>query len=262
MIKPYVNKIIFLDEDDLRKVKVNSISAYEQLINPGPDTQVINLSKEVDFEELVNYVNPSDISSGNIVFRHNYARDFSQVHDFSRGVIHEKYNLFLALCHALGAKKVLIKDVTSNSSVATQDRSINADFNADSISVTGSAHFSNTKKDEFIEVYKELLEIDTTAQGGEPDFEVAQEILREHNLKRDTFFTHIYDMRKVRNNKLDKYVTTLDYVREYENILNSKLIANVDLMMRFLNSTANLAAIKDYSLKEVANNKIQIEVEF
>ena len=262
MIKPYVNKIIFLDESDLRKVKVNSISAYEQLTNPGPDTQVINLSKEVDFDELVNYVNPSDISSGNIVFRHNYARGFSQVHDFSRGVIHEKYNLFLALCHALGAKKVLIKDMTSNSSVATQGKSINADFNADSTFVTANAHFANTKKDEFNEVYKELLQIDTTAQGGEPDFEVAQEILRENNLKRDTFFTHIYDMRKVRNNKLDKYVTTLDYVREYENIFNSKLIANIDLMIRFLNSTANLAAIKDYSRKEVANNKIQIEVEF
>src|SRR5690606_11993468 len=97
MIKSYVGKLIFVDDPFLSELREYSETEFSSFMNPVVDTKIINISSESDsyIEDLVNYVDPSELRPGNIVMKPAYSSRFVSVDCFAEDIVYRKYSLFV-----------------------------------------------------------------------------------------------------------------------------------------------------------------------
>ena len=264
MIEPYIRKIILVDQQFLDDLQCTSITDYTEFSTPALDTHVISLplrsSQEID--TLTQYVDPSEIRSGTILVKPGYTDQFVSLDNFAEDMIFRKFGLFVQLCIALGATKVSISNIEDVSLKRNKSNSIDGEIGLSA--PVGEAEASTQVKQSMLseDSRKSILNLNTEAEGGEPNFEAAQELMARHGLHRDSLFNDLLNMSRVSTNRLRKHQVSLDFSADVKKILDSSIQAKIEMMSKFHQGHANFEKTS-MSLQKTKNaTKLTVVVDF
>lgn len=263
IIESYVNKLIFVDEEFMRELKQESVSAFHEFNNPSLDTQVIQLPSRSDqLSHLIKSMDISEIKAGNILIKPGYTNRFWRIEEFSENHVLSKYRLWIQLCVALGAKRVQVKDIKDVSTEVGRDYALQAEASVSSPMVNGNADASSKKSSRENEIKQQIIDISADAEGSEPNLEAAEKILKRYNLFYDDLFMSIYEMRELRTNPLKKHEFSLDFSSDLNKAFDSSTRAKLDVMAKIYKGRIALDSQENAFNNARTAMKLSILVEF
>jgi hypothetical protein len=263
MIEQYTQKIFFVDDDFLENLKEESINEYNEFVRPQIDTKLIKLPLQPEnILELIDYVPPSEIRVGNILAKMGYGSQFDTIDEFAEEYIVRKYKLWVQLCIALGAKRV---GISSAEEVFIDEQSRyefegGLKFEAPLNGIEANVGCSTNRDLE--EKFKKILGFVAEAVGGEPDFVAAKDIMDRYGLFRDEFFESIYEMRKIKTNKMLSYRFTLDTTKDMKRMFDATTRMRLLAMSRIYKGKAEIASAENSIEKSRKAVKLDVVVEF
>lgn len=263
MIESYTQKIFFVDEDFLKYLEEQSVTQYNDFTRPQVDTQVIQLPVTPEqVSELVSYMPPSEIRVGNVLARTSYTDQFGPLDDFADEYAARKYQLWVQLCIALGAKKVSIN--------SAEDVFIESQGKSDwGVDVAAQAPLGSAEvgvKRSLSEIVGEInnrnIELTVEAVGGAPDLLVAEAMLKQYGLLKDQMFRSIFDMRRITSNHLVKHEYTLDFAKDMKNMFDSSTKAKLSAMNQIYEGRVDVSVASNSLAKSRTAMKLSVVVEF
>lgn len=264
MIEPYVTKIIIVDQEFIEDVKQSSMRDLEEFSSPGLDTKVITLpliAKE-DIQLLTQLVDPSDIRPGNIVVKPSYTDQFVPVDAFAEDIVVRKFGLLVQFCVALGARKVSISSI-EDVSLDSEDKSgVEVGISADSSVFKAEAGVGVKQSNATDELRKSIMKLNTEAEGGAPDFEEAERLMRQYGLHRDSLFADIMGMCRVKTNKLRRHELTLDFSKDVKRVFDSSIGAKIKVMSKVYGGKVDFEKTRKSVEKNKTATKLSVVVEF
>ena len=263
MIKPYVTKLIFVDDAFLGEMKEQSISGYQSFLEPSLDTEIVSLTDCKDrLEDLLKVVDVSDMKPGVVVARTTYSNQFHSFDSVFDEIQTRKYELLCRFCVALGATKVFVSKEERVLVERASETNIDASLAADSPVVRGSMDLAASRARKSEDKEGALQKFTTTAEGGEPDFETAQRMIDDFKLQRDSIFCDLLEMRKLKTNKLKSHELVMDLSRDVKQLIDDSMMAKIKVMSKIHSGSAGIQTAK----KAVENNqsatRLTINVEF
>lgn len=264
MIEPYITKVIIVSERFLDDLGQSSITDLDEFANPGLDTRIISLPlrSPTEIEMLSRIMDVSDIRPGRIVVKPSYSDQFVGVDGFSEDLVLRKYGLFVQLCHALGARKVVIKDIEDINLEINSGLAANAKLNASAPSGAAQASVEARRSSSNDELRKSIREIKTEAKGGVPDIPAAERLIEQYGLRHDSLFTDLTNMCKITTNKLSRHELYLDFSKDVRKVFDSSIQAKVGLMGKFYGGGLDFERTKSALEKNRTATKLSIVVEF
>lgn len=264
MIEPYIRKIIFVDQQFLDDLKCTSITNYLEFSDPGIDTHVVTLPLRPpeDIGALIQYVDPSAIRPGSVVVKPGYTEHFVPLDTFAEDLVSRKYGVFVQLCIALGAKKVSVSSIEDVNLEASEIASTGGGAGA---SIPGGGVEVDTKfkqsslTDDF---RKSIMKLNTEAQGGEPNFEVAEKLMNRYGLHKDSLFNDLLNMCMVSTNRLHKHEISLDFSTDVKRVFDSSIQAKIKMMSKLYQGQADFEKTRKSLAKNNSATKLTVVVEF
>jgi len=264
MIKPYVGKLIFVDEEFVSELKECSETEFSSFMNPVIDTKIINISSqnEVFFEGLVNYVDSSEVRPGNIVMKPAYSGRFVSVDCFAEDIVFRKYSLFVQLCVALGAKRVSVNGIqgVSIESSSSEDHDVNGGASSPLVRADASGQAKRSSLSDQAE--QSIYSLNTTACGGEPDIAESESIISRYGLSHDPLFIDIFNMRRISTNSLVKHEVSLDFSNDVKRNFDSNMKARVEIMSKLYGANADVQKAQASFEKNRTATKLSVVVDF
>lgn len=263
MIEPHTQKIIFVDESFMEDLKQRSIKAYRAFESPDFDTKVISLPLTAsDPTELMRHVNASDVRPGNVLAKLGYTDQFVTLDNFSDDHAQNKFGVWLQLCVALGAKKVNVTNIEKVSLEANDDTSISGGIHGKSPvgSLTAAVKSDDSRQSE--QDRHAIMKMKVEAEGGEPDFQAASNVLKQYGVDRDPMFRSLYNMRSVSSNRLVKHEFSLSMETDVKKVLNASLKAKIEVMSEMYEGNAEFERARTSMEKERTALKLTVTVEF
>jgi hypothetical protein len=259
----YVTKVIFVDNLFLENLGQISRFDLEEFSNPGLDTRVVSLPlRSSEIEEITSSIDSSAIRPGSIVVRPGYTDQFVPVDSFSENLVLRKYGLFVQLCVALGAKKVSVTNIDDVSLEASDDVSTSGGVTASVPVGKGEAELKSKKSSLTDDVQKSIMKFNIVAQGGEPNLEAADDLIRKYGLQKDSLFTDLLNMCKYKTNKLSSHELSLDFSTDVKRAFDSSIQAKVEVMNKLYKGKADFERVKKSVEKTRTATKLSVMVEF
>lgn len=264
MIEPYIRKIIIVDQNFLDDLKCTSITDYLEFSDPGIDTHIVTLPLQApeDIDALIQYVDPSAIRPGNIVVKPGYTDQFVSLDNFAEDMVYRKYGLFVHFCIALGAKKVSISSIEDVGLEANETDSVGGGVSG---SIPGGKVEANAKfkQSNLTEDFrKSIMKLNTEAQGGEPNLEVAEKLMNRYGLHRDSLFNDLLNMCIVSTNQLRKHEISLDFSTDVKRVFDSSIQAKIKMMNKLYQGQADFEKTRKSLAKNNSATKLTVVVEF
>lgn len=262
MIEAYTHKVFFVDRDFLEDLKEDSLTEYKEFTQPQVDTQIIQLPATEQLNELIAYMPPSEIRVGNVLAKTGYTDQFGPIDDFAEDHAIRKYRLWVQLCIALGAKKVVINNI-EDVLIESQDK-FDLDASVSGKAPIGSAEMGLKRKSNEMndEINKKILGLAAEATGGPPNLAAAEEILTRYDLFKDDMFRSIFDMRKIETNQLIKHEFTLDFTKDMKRMFDSSTKAKLSAMSKIYKGRIDVSVASNLIEKSRTAMKLSIIVEF
>ena len=168
MIEPYTQKIIFVDEPFMEELKHASITSFQSFEAPDLDTKVITLPLTVsNATELMHHVNASDVRPGSVLVKPGYMDQFVTLDEFTDDHAKNKFDVWLQLCVALGAKKVDVTNIEEVSLEAEEHSSVSADINGKSHFGSLNAGIKDHDSSQSEQVRQSIMKLKVAATGGD-----------------------------------------------------------------------------------------------
>ena len=263
MIESYTQKVIFIDENFLNELKQNSLSDYESFESPVFDTKIIKLpSTAEEANELMRHMHPSEIKVGSILVKPGYTDQFIPIDSVADDCAVSKYQRWVELCIALGAKKVSISNIEDVSLELDNKMHTSVSLAGTGVVAEGQAGLALDRTQKTNDVRKYIMQFNAEATGGAPDLAQAERILNQYNLQKDGMFRSIVEMRKVQNNQLKKHEFSLDLSKDVKRILDSSIKAKAKLMSKIYAGQAEFDKANETLEKQRTALKISVVVEF
>lgn len=263
-IEPYVTKVIFVDERFLEDIGQFSRKSLDEFSNPGLDTKVISLplKSPSEVEKLSRMIDVSAICPGSIVVKPAYSDQFVSIETFSEDLVNGKYDCFVQLCIALGAKKVVISNVEAVNLSKDENAKTLAGLDAGGVLGGGGVELKNERSSQANDIAKSVREIKTEAQGGEPDIALAEEIIRKYGLNKDPLFTGMLNMCRTVNNRLRKHEFSLDFSKDVKRVFDASIEAKIKLMSEFYKGSGTFERARHSIETTRTATKLSIMVDF
>jgi hypothetical protein len=259
----HIRKIIFVDKIFLEDLNQISRRDLEEFSYPGLDTKVIELPlSPTNVDEVTALVDPSAIRPGSIVVRPGYTDQFVPVDAFSEDLMNRKYGLFVQLCIALGAKNVSVSNIDNVSLGSDSEMGMEAGVDVRAPLASGSAEFSSKKSGLTENVRKSIMEMKTSACGGEPDFEKADTIIRQYGLQKDSLFMDMLGMCRVTTNRLSRHELSLDFSTDVKRIFDSSIHAKIKVMSKLYEGNVDFEKAKRSVERTRTATKLSVVVQF
>lgn len=264
MIKSYVGKLIFVDDPFLSELREYSETEFSSFMNPVVDTKIINISSESDsyIEDLVNYVDPSELRPGNIVMKPAYSSRFVSVDCFAEDIVYRKYSLFVQLCIALGAKSVSVNGIQGVSIEASSSEGFGLSGGASSPIAKAHVGVEVERSSLSAHVEKSIYSLNTTACGGEPNISESDSIISRYGLGHDPLFVDIFNMRRIVTNGLIKHEVSLDFSNDVKRSFDSNMKARVEMMSKLYGANADVQKAQASFEKNRVATKLSVVVDF
>ncbi|MEO2278851.1 hypothetical protein [Pseudoalteromonas pernae] len=263
MIDSYINKLIFVDEEFMSELKQESVSVLREFNNPNSDTQVIKLPLPgEELAHLLEYMDISEIKSGNILVKPSYTNRFCRIEEFSENHVLRKYRLWTQLCLALGAKLVKVQDIKDVNIEAGNDSDTHVKATASSLVAEGSLDVSAKKSSRAKEIRQQIMDMSTDAEGSEPNLDAAHGILQKYNLFHDDLFMSVYEMRELINNSLKRHEFYLDFSSDIKKVFDSSIKAKLDVMAKLYEGRIDFDSQENAFNEARTAMKLSILVEF
>lgn len=262
MIEDYTQKVFFVKDSLLQGLKDQSVTQYNEFVEPDLDTVIIRLPIE-DQEtknEIVKYVDSAEVKAGNVLVREQYSNRFVKLESFSKGVALRKFQLWNLLCVALGAKSVRVDNVEELSVAAESSSSTDADAKIGAGLGTVDAEYKRAAKNREENMKAELTKLSVVAAGGSPNLEKAMEILRKNGLEQDETFRNIYEMRAISTNEVMTYTFDLDFSSDVSRIFDSSMMLKLDLLSKVGSFSASGNYEGKKSLHETLRTAVKVSV--
>lgn len=259
----YVRKIIFVDKVFLEDLNQISRRDVEEFSDPGLDTRVFELPlSQMNIDEVIAVVDPSAIRPGSIVVRPGYTDQFVPVGDFSEDLMNRKYGLFVQLCIALGAKHVSISNIENVSLGTDGQAGMGAGLGGNTPLAGGSAEFSLQTSELEASVQKNIMQMKTSAHGGEPDFEKAEAIIQLYGLQKDSLFMDMLGMCRGTTNRLSRHELSLDLSTDVKRIFDSSIHAKIKVMSKLYEGNADFEKARRSVERTRTATKLSVVVQF
>ncbi|MBA4722970.1 MAG: hypothetical protein H2067_17765 [Alcanivorax sp.] len=264
LLPSYKRKVIFVDEKFLAKLEERSEIDFQSFNLPDIDTKIITLpiESEEDIIKITSQIEPSEIRPGNIVLKPTYTNQYISADFFLEDIIYRKYNLFVQLCIALGAKKITVTDIKNVSleRATSQSSDGKIDANAPIAEITTNAEANEASMGD--ENYHSTMKLNALAEGGPPDIEKADEIISKFNLRNEPLFEDIYSMRQVKTNPIKKYEVSLDCTQDIKRMIDSSMHAKIKIMGKLYSGKAEFEKIRSSLEKNKSTTKLSVMVDF
>lgn len=263
MFKPYTKKIIFVDEEFLVALKQKSITSYRDFESTEVDTQIITLPlSEANLDAVLEHVDSSFVRPGKVLVKPDYSDKFMPIERFSDDNAVQKYRLWLRLCMALGAKKVIVKDCMDTLVDSDEILSTSGNANVKIPKNRGAAGYTTGGSNSHEKAEKTIREIQAEAGGAAPNLALAGEILKKYALDSDDMFQHLYEMRSLSNNPVIVQEFCMDLSSDVKRVFDSSLKAKVELLGVLYGGSASYEKISKSIDKARTALKIYMRVEF
>lgn len=263
MIKPYTQKIFFVDEHFLTELRESSQIEYERFMKTELDTQIICLPVEDEvIDGLLKSVDARDIRAGNVLLKTQYSDQFAPAEEFSESAAINKFLQWQSVCVALGAKSVSVKSVESTQveeqSTTSLDANLVAGIMANELSAAGN--HSTARANDALK--SKMVTMEVKAVGGPPDLEAAKEIMTKNGLARDSLFQSVCNMREVSSNQLLSQSFMLDTTGDIKKTFDSSTKAKLSAIAKLYNASADMSFVENSLEKSKEAVKISVSVEF
>lgn len=263
MIEPYTQKIIFVDQPFMEELKHASITSFQSFEAPDLDTKVITLPLTASNEtELMHHVNACDVRPGSVLVKPGYTDQFVTLDEFTDDHAKNKFDVWLQLCVALGAKKVDVTNIEEVSLEAEEHSSVSADINGKSHFGSLNAGIKDRDSSQSEQVRQSIMKLKVAATGGEPDFQAADRILNQYGVHKEPMFKSLYNMRSVGSNTLLKHEFSLDMSTDVKKVLNASLKAKLEVMSKICEGRAEFDRARTSMEKGRTALKLTVTVEF
>lgn len=263
MIERFVNKVIFVDSQFLENLGQISRTDLDDFNHPGFDTRVVSLPLPTSMiEELTSIIDPSSIRTGTIVVRPGYSDQFVPLDSFSEDLVYRKYGLFVQLCIALGARKVSITNIEDVTLGASEEAGISAELNAGAPLGKSEAKYHSNQSSLTADFRKSIMELKTEAHGGQPNLGVAEDLIRQYGLQKDSLFTYMLNMCKVPTNMLSRHELSLDFSTDVKKVFDSSIQAKIRVMSKLYQGKADFERVRQSVERTTTATKLSIVVEF
>lgn len=263
MIKPHTQKIIFIDQNFLDELRHNSLLDYENFETPVLDTKIVKLPITEDQAiELMQHMHSSEIKSGSILVKSGYTDQFVPIDSVADDCAISKYQRWVELCIALGAKKVSISNIEEISLESDSKTKISASVAGGGIVAEGKAEFTSNRNMNINDLRKSIMQFNAEATGGIPDWNQAKRIIDHYGLHKDGMFQSIFEMRRVENNQLKRHEFSLDLSKDVKRLLDSSIKAKLKLMSKIYAGQAEFDKASESLEKQRTAFKISVIVEF
>lgn len=263
MIEPYTQKIIFVDEPFMEELKQASITSYQTFEAPDLDTKVITLPlSSSDVSELIRHVDVSHVRPGSVLVKPGYSDHFVTLDEFTDDHAKNKFDVWMQLCVALGAKKVDVTNIEDVSLEAEEQSSVSAVGNAKSTFASGEASLQQQASSSSQMMRQSIMKLKVAAAGGVPDFQAADRIMRQYGVQRETMFNSLYNMRSVESNTLLRHEFSLDMSTDVKKVLNASLKAKLAVMSKICEGRAEFDRVRTSMEKGRTALKLTVVVEF
>ena len=264
MIKPYVQKVLVVDQDFMHNLKAQDFTEFKAFSNLDLDTMVITLplAKSEDIEGFTKFIDPAYLRRGAVLVRPAYSDQFVPIEEFSEELVHRRFGVFSQLCIALGAKRVKISKLDE----VEQENSVKSDLSggASLDALVGKAEVSSklSLSAKNGQTNQMNLTSHTAATGGPPDWPEADRIIEVYGLHRETLFMDVYNMRRVSSNSLNLHEFSIDTSKDVQRLFDSSLQTRISAMIKIYKGKVEFD--KTFGSKE--NNKsasrLSVLVEF
>lgn len=243
MINSHIQKIIFVDEDFLDELKQSSVTDFRAFEQNEFDTQVIELPLPANkIGELTKFVHVSEVRAGAVLVKPDYSDRFMSIDAFTEGHAERKYRLWVLLCMALGAKKVIVKNIEEVNIESDEESSTSGQFSGRIYTIgKGEADIKKNNSKIHDEARSSIMSLHAESSGGAPNLEKAMQILRDNGLERDDMFKRMYEMRSFTSNSLLRHEFSLDTSSDFKRVLDASLKAKVELMGKIYRGKAEFA---------------------
>ncbi|QCP83216.1 hypothetical protein D0C27_15565 [Alcaligenes faecalis] len=262
-IKPYTSKIFIVDETFINDLKEQSQAEYALFTEPSIDTEILRLPLNTEeIERVVHLISPSEIHAGNIVVKPVYSNEFVPIGEVSEDVVLRKYSLFVQFCVFLGARKVAVTNLEGIQLGSSNDMksSLGIGGGGPGINADASAEINQSSLSKNLE--KSIMQLNTEADGGDPDIEAANTLINQCNLGRDTLFSGLLAMCQARSNKLRRHEVTLDSSRDVSRIFDHSMGVKLEVMSKLYKGKAEFEHTRKSVEERKLATQLSITVEF
>lgn len=263
VIKPYTSKVFIVDDIFINDLKEHSQTEYALFTEPSIDTEILRLPlKPEEIESVTHLISPSEIHAGNIVVKPTYSNEFVPIGEVSEDVVLRKYSLFVQLCVLLGAQKVTITNLEGIQLDSSNDMksSLGIAGGGPGISANASAEINQSNLSKNLQ--ESLMQLNTEADGGDPDIEAAKALINQCGLSRDTLFSGLLTMCQARSNKLRRHEVTLDSSRDVSRIFDLSMGAKLEVMSKLYKGKAEFEHTRKSVEQSKLATRLSITVEF
>ncbi|TMP20418.1 hypothetical protein CWC02_06110 [Pseudoalteromonas sp. S2721] len=264
MINNYTKKVLIVDDNFMNELKVSSQTDFNKFNESQLDTEVVILPVANEkLDSLIKVTNPSNIKPGEILVKGDYSNQFNTIDSFAEDSTLKKYRIWVNLCVALGAKSITIKNIENLKSAKSNNDSIKLDIKAEqAMTAKASVKFKSENNNYFDGVESKIMNMNIIASGCEPDFDAANKIMQRYNLFHDDMFTSILELRELTFNPISKHEFELDFSKDFNQVFDSTLNAQLDLMCKFAKGKTSLEKVRN-SYEEIKSAiKVNVIVEF
>lgn len=263
MIEPYTQKIIFVDAPFMEELKQASITSYQSFEEPDLDTKVITLPlNSSDASELIRHVDVSHVRPGIVLVKPGYSDQFVTLDEFTDDHAKNKFDVWMQLCVALGAKKVDVTNIEDVSLETEEQSSIDAVVKGKYAVTSGEIGLKQQESMSNQIVRQSIMKLKVDAAGGSPDFKAADRIMSQYGVQREPMFKSLYNMRSVESNTLLRHEFFLDMSTDVKKVLNASLKAKLAVMSKICEGRAEFDHVRTFMEKGRTALKLTVMVEF
>lgn len=263
MIKPYTQKIFFVDQNFLHELRESSMVDYELFVKPEVDTEVICLPVEDEvIDGLLKSVDARDIRVGNVLLKTQYSDQFAPAEEFSESAALNKFLQWQSVCVALGAKSVSVKSVESSQIEAQSTASLDVNLVAGVMGNEFGAGVNHSAAEANDALKRKMITMEVKAAGGPPDLDAAKKIMKANGLDRDSLFLSVYNMRELKSNELLSQSFILDTTGDIKKTFDSSTKAKLSAVAKLYSASVDTSYIKSSLENSKEAVKISVSVEF
>lgn len=261
-MESFISKVIIVNAEFLADLEQRSRTDLEEFTNPGLDTKVVTLPlRAEEIEELTPFIEPSLICPGSIVVKPSYTDQFVTVDSFSEDLVLRKFGLFGQLCIELGAKKVSVSSIEDVSLEASNGVDTSAGLEATTPVGQGKAEFKAKQSSLRDDVCTSIMNRVTEAQGGPPDLEAAEQLMRQYGLYKDSLFTEVLNIRRSKN-KTTRHELSLDFSKDVKRVFDSSIQAKIKAMSKFYQGSVDFERTRMCVETKRTATKLSVVIEF
>lgn len=237
--------ILIVESHELSRLSYENETSRQLLLNPN--IHVIGLPGQDADQKILSKLGSQLSRSGTTAVQSPYNKNrYSESSEALLEFSVEKFTLFSRVCGLLGAKRVEIKQIITN----TLTENITAALTAVVTKVSGKLDVELEQMNKF----KNSLQLNYEFEGGEARLDETLKLIKKHNLNNDLLFQDVFAQRQI--GRINKQEVILNITTE------TKRTLEIATNLKFPTFLSNVEGKLKHISKQIRDYQLKISVEF